>query len=169
MNILVIVANIIALFASLIMVYTGCLKDKKQILFYQIFQFILFIISYLILGGYTGVIVCSLGIIRNLLCYYKKLKIPYIILLSSLCVILTIKFNTFGLIGLLPLIGVVLYTCFMNTDNVVKFKLLIINAMILSGIYDIVVMSYTSAVFDILTAITNIVAIIKLKTHITQH
>ena len=163
--ILIIVANLIALVASLVMVYTGYLKDKKQILFYQIFQFILFIISYLILGGYTGVIICSLGIVRNLLCYYKKLKIPYIVLLSALCIILTIKFNTFGLIGILPLFGVVLYTCFMNTENIIKFKLLIINAMILSGIYDIVVMSYTSAFFDILTAIMNIFAIFQLCKH----
>ena len=162
----VLIANIIAFIASLILIYTGYLKDKKQILLFQIIQFILFIISYLLLGAFTGVILNFLGIIRNTLSYFKKLSKPFIFILSILSIIFTIKYNTFGLIGLLPLIGVILYTCFMNTENIIKFKLLIINALVLSTIYDIVVMSYSSAVFNIITIILSINAIYKIKTNL---
>ena len=162
----VLIANITAFIASLILIYTGYLKDKKQILLFQIIQFILFIISYLLLGAFTGVILNFLGIIRNTLSYFKKLSKPFIFILSILSIIFTIKYNTFGLIGLLPLIGVILYTCFMNTENIIKFKLLIINALVLSTIYDIVVMSYSSAVFNIITIILSINAIYKIKTNL---
>ena len=162
----VLIANIIAFIASLILIYTGYLKDKKQILLFQIIQFILFIISYLLLGAFTGVILNFLGIIRNTLSYFKKLSKPFIFILSILSIIFTIKYNTFGLIGLLPLIGVILYTCFMNTENIIKFKLLIINALVLSTIYDIVVMSYSSAIFNIITIILSINAIYKIKTNL---
>ena len=51
----------------------------------------------------------------------------------------------------------------MTTKDIVKFKLLIIFTLVLWIIYDLTIQSYTAAVFDILTIITNIVGIIKLK------
>ena len=46
-----IIGNIVALIASLIMVYSGYLKQKKKILYVQTIQIGLSVLSNIILGG----------------------------------------------------------------------------------------------------------------------
>ena len=69
----IIIANIIAFIASLLMVYTGIMKKKSAILFVQTIQMALFVLSNLILGGITGAIINAINCIRNILCYKDKL------------------------------------------------------------------------------------------------
>ena len=51
----------------------------------------------------------------------------------------------------------------MDIKNVIKFKILIIFTLIMWLIYDIFIKSYSSALFDFLNIITNIIAIYKIK------
>ena len=51
----------------------------------------------------------------------------------------------------------------MNIEDVIKFKLIIILSMIMWLIYDIYIISYTSAIFDFLHIIANIISIYKIK------
>ena len=69
---LLIIGNVVALIASLIMVYTGCIKSKQKILYAQNIQMGLLGISNLVLGGFSGAAINAVGIIRNILCYYNK-------------------------------------------------------------------------------------------------
>ena len=77
-----IIGNVVALLASLFMVYSGILKKKTQILIAQNIQIILLIISNIILGGISGAISNTAGLIRNLLYQKKCLKMPVKILLT---------------------------------------------------------------------------------------
>lgn len=67
-------ANGIFLIGSFLMVYAGILKNKKAVLLVQTIQIILFIIGNLLLGGITGAISNALGALRNILCYFDKLR-----------------------------------------------------------------------------------------------
>ena len=69
-----IIGNIVALIASLIMVYSGYLKQKKKILYVQTIQIGLSVLSNIILGGITGAIINAVSCIRNILCYKEKLS-----------------------------------------------------------------------------------------------
>ena len=71
--------------------------------------------------------------------------------------------HNLALIGLLPIISNVVYIVFMNIKDVIKFKYLIIFTMTMWLVYDIYIMSYTSAVFDLGTMIANIIAVIQIK------
>lgn len=51
----------------------------------------------------------------------------------------------------------------MNTKNVVKFKYLIIFTMMLWLCYDFYIKSYTSACFDFMCIITNLISIIQIN------
>ena len=51
----------------------------------------------------------------------------------------------------------------MNVNNVKKFKLLIAFTMLMWFIYDIVIKSYTSAIFDFMNIVANIVTIFQIK------
>ena len=159
----ILIANTIALIASLLMVYTGYIKKKEKILFFQTIQIGLSVISNLILGGITGAIINALGLIRNILCYKEKLNKIAQIILIILSILLGVYFNNLALIGLLPIISNVVYIVFMNIKDVIKFKYLIIFTMTMWLVYDIYIMSYTSAVFDLGTMIANVIAVIQIK------
>lgn len=158
-----IIGNIIALLASIVMVVVGYLKDKKKILITQTIQIGLFVISNLVLGGITGAIINVISGVRNILCYKEKLNKIAIIILIVISITFSFAFNNLGLIGLLPLASTVLYTLFMNTKDVIKFKVLILSTCVLWAIYDIFIKSYTSACFDIMTILTSIISMIQIK------
>lgn len=162
----IVVANIIALIASLFMVYSGILRNKKEILLIQTIQIGLSVASNIILGGITGAIINTLSFIRNLLCYKNKLGLKSKIILTFLAILLTLIFNNLGIIGLLPLISTIVYIWLMNIKNVMQFKILIMFTMLIWGIYDIYIKSYTSALFDFGNIIANAISIYQLRKNI---
>ena len=159
----IIIGNIVALIASLLMVYSGVIKQKKKILYVQTVQIGLSVISNIVLGGIVGAIINALSCVRNILCYKDKLGIKERIIITILALILSISFNNIGIIGILPLISTIVYLWLMNIKNVIKFKILIIFTMLLWFVYDIYIKSYSSAVFDFMNIIANIFSILKIK------
>ena len=159
----IIIGNIIALIASIIMVYSGYLKQKKKILYVQTIQIGLSVLSNIVLGGITGAIINAISYVRNILCYKEKLNNKSKIILIALATILSLCFNNLGTIGLLPLISTITYILLMNIKNVIKFKYLIIFTMILWFFYDLYIKSYTSACFDAMCIITNMGSIIQMN------
>ena len=155
--------NIVALIASLVMVYTGFIKSKQKILYAQSVQIGLLVVSNLVLGGYTGAAINAVGIVRNILCFYNKFGIKEKIFITILSVVLTVAFNNLGVIGYLPLIAIVVYTWLITIKDVVKFKLLIIFTLVLWAIYDFTVRSYTACAFDLFSIVTTVISIISIK------
>ena len=64
---------------------------------------------------------------------------------------------------MLPLISTVSYIWLMNIKDVRKFKLLIIFTMLMWIIDDVVIKSYTSAIFDFMNIVANIVTLFQIK------
>ena len=159
----IVIGNIIALIASLLMLYSGYIKKKQKILFVQTIQIGLSVLSNVVLGGISGAIINALSLLRNVLCYKEKLNKAWKLILIILSTILTLKFNNLGIIGLLPVVSMVVYTILIDLKNVIKFKYLILFTMTMWLIYDIYIMSYTAAIFDLGTIIANIIAVIQIK------
>ena len=159
----IIVGNIIALVASLLMVYSGLLKKAKDVIYVQSIQVTLFIASNLVLGGLSGAIVNALNLVRNIIFYNDKLTKIIKIILSILTITLCIYFNNLGIVGYLPMICAIIYLWLMDVPDPKKFKYLNIFTLILWIIYDLSILSFTSAAFDLATIITNIIALIKIS------
>ena len=159
----VLIANIIALIASVLMFLTGFLKKKGSILIVQTIQIGLSAVSNLILGGITGAIVNVISMIRNIFCYYGKLGILIKVVVTILTVSLCLLFNNFGIIGLLPVVSTVSYVWLMNIKDVRKFKYLLIFTLVLWGIYEFSIQSYTAAAFDVMTIVANIISLMGLS------
>lgn len=159
----VLIGNIVALMASILMAYIGLIKEKERVLYVQTIQMGLLVMSNLILSGITGAIMNFLGCIRNILCYKNKLKVKEKIILTFFAIMISILFNNMGILGILPIMATILYTFFMSTTNVVLLKILIISTTLLWLIYDIGICSYTSAIFDCISIITNAIGIFKIK------
>lgn len=163
MSFRIIIGNIIALIASLLMVYSGVIKQKKKILYVQIIQIGMLTISNIVLGGFVGAVVNAFNCLRNILYYNNKLSFLWKMIISIVSIVLSIKFNNLGVIGFLPLIAGLSYLWLMNIKDVVKFKVLIIFTLTLWGLYDFVIKSYSSMIFDLLTIITTSYSIYKLR------
>ena len=159
---MIIIANIIALIASILMVYSGILKDKKKILFFQSVHIALYVVSNALLKGISGVIINTLSFIRNILCYNNKLNFAVKIILTIIIIPVTIYFNNRGVFGLLPLVAALLFLWCMTVKDIKIFKLLIIITTLMWSIYDFYIQSYTSFMFDLLTIAANIISIIKI-------
>ena len=123
----------------------------------------LFVLSNIVLGGITGAIINALSCIRNILCYKNKLDLKAKIILILLSTILSLIFNNLGLIGLLPVISTVVYILLMNTKDVIKFKWLSIFTMLMWLVYDLFIKSYTSAIFDFMNIMANIISIMQIS------
>lgn len=159
----IVIGNIVAFIGCMLMVYTGLIKEKKKIIFVQTIQIGFLIASNLILGGITGAIINSISCVRNIICYKDRLGKKEKIILVAISTALSLYFNNLGIIGLLPLVSTISYTLLMDMKDVIKFKILIIFTLILWFIYDIFIMSYSSAAFDFLNILTNVIAIYQIK------
>lgn len=158
-----IIGNLVAFIASLILVYVGYIKDKKKILYMQTIQIGLFVVSNLILGGIAGAIINAISCIRNILCYKDKLGIKEKVIITILSAIFTVQFNNIGLFGYLPLVSTILYLWTMNTKDIIKFKKILIITLVLWFIYDATIKSYTSVIFDLASIVANYVSIKQIR------
>ena len=145
------------------MVYSGILKEKKKILYVQTVQIGLSVVSNIVLGGITGAIINAISMIRNIICYKEKLGTREKIIITILAVVLSLIFNNLGIIGILPVISTVTYVWLMNVKDVRKFKLLIAFTMLMWLIYDTVIKSYISAIFDFMNLIANVITVFQIR------
>lgn len=157
------IGNIVALIASILMVIGGYIKSKEKTLFVQTIQITLNTISCFVLGAISGSVVNLLSIPRNILAYKNKLTFPIklIILLSTTT--LSIYVNKNGIIGYLPIISTIIYILLMDKLKEDHFKMLIIFTLILWGIHDFMVKSYVSSIFDVISIITSFIAIYRIR------
>lgn len=154
-------ANIIALIGSLFMVVASYVKSDKLCIMLQSVQIFMFVISNILLKGITGVIINALSLVRNILTYKRKLTKLLKYSLLTLIVILSIIFNNLGIIGYLPLIGTVVFTIFIDNKDNFKFRLSLTFSVFMWLIYDVYIMSYSSAVFDFFSFVGGIVTLIR--------
>ena len=157
----IIIGNIFALIASIVMVIASYIKNKEKFLILQSIQ-ILFVLSNIVLGGISGAIVNALSVLRNLLCYKNKLTKTWIIIICLLMIVLSIIYNKNGLIGLLPIIASVMFTVTINTKNELALKVMVIISFTLWLIFDYTIKSYVSTLFDAIGIVAAFVATIQL-------
>ena len=158
----IVLGNIVALVASLVMVCAGIVKEKKKILQLQIIEIGLFIVSQLILNSIPGIIMNFISIIGNLLYYFDKLKKVQKIIITIVSITATLFINNLGWVGFLPMICVVTYLWLIDLKNIIHFKLLIVFVLTLWIIHDYTIQSYTSVLFDIATIVASFISIYKI-------
>lgn len=154
------IGNIISFVGCSLMVMIGLIKEKKKILATQCVQFSIQGIANFVLGGYTGFIANIVSIIRNLIFSRFKISVPLKMAFVALQLLLSASSLVGGgFIPWLPIIAVVLYTWYLDLENEVLLKLVMIVCQICWLIYDICIRNYVSTAFDIFTMISTTVGI----------
>ena len=113
----------------------------------------------LILGGITGAINNVLSCLRNLLCYKDKLNAYWKAALIAASILMTILFNTQGLLGVIPAAVCTVYILLMDTKDPIKFKLLVTLSFAPWVVYHLAIKAYVAAIFNVVTIITNAVTL----------
>lgn len=136
------------------------LNDRNKILISGIIATIISSISYLLLGAYTGMAMCFVAIIRNLLFSKNKKNILNLILIFLLTIISSvITFNSY--FCLFNIIATLIYTYALWQKNTKTYKLLGIFVNMLMIVYDIYIKSIFGIIFMSIAFISSIMGFYK--------
>lgn len=158
----VIIGNVIAFIAAVLMLISGYVKSKKVTLLIQTVEVFLDAVACFVLGAVSGGIVNLFSLVRNILAYLDKFTpVSKAIIILSVSV-LSIKFNSNGWVGYLPILSTIIYIVFVDKTDKEKFKILSILTMGLWVVHDFMIQAYVSVLFDLGTIITSSIAIYRI-------
>ncbi|MBE5820304.1 MAG: YgjV family protein [Clostridiales bacterium] len=155
-----IVSQLLVIIYYLIYSWTFHLKDSNKILIFGIIATIISSISYLLLNAYTGMAMCFVAIIRNLLFTKSKKSVFNLVLIFILILFASIfTFNNY--FSLFNIIATLLYTYALWQKNTKTYKLLgiIVNGLMI--IYNIYISSIFGVVLISIAFVNSIVGFIK--------
>ena len=155
-----IVSQLLVIIYYLIYSWTFHLKDSNKILIFGIIATIISSISYLLLNAYTGMAMCFVAIIRNLLFTKSKKSVFNLVLIFILILFASIfTFNNY--FSLFNIIATLLYTYALWQKNTKTYKLLgiIVNGLMI--VYDIYIGSIFGVVLISIAFVNSIVGFIK--------
>ena len=164
---MVILAQVLALFAILFWVISILLKNKKNILLMQVIANGIYGIEYLLLGAFSAASMNFLSFLRLLVYYFYtslNIKMPKWILFVFIALVLLFGIITYdGLISLLPIIITVLYTYAFWQNNLNVARIIYIVAAIIWIYYNYEVGAYVGIIGNTLEITTGLISLIKYR------
>ncbi len=160
---LVIIGNIFGLVGALMMVGLGFIHKRKYILVGQILQFVIMGVGNLVLGGVSGFISNIVGIVRNIFFLKYDMTNGWKSFFMIIQIIISAYFMYrmgFRWIELLPILATAVYTWLLDTKKESHLKIVLNCCQLMWLVYDIMILNYTAAVFDILTICSNFVGMV---------
>lgn len=160
---MLLLGNIAAFIGCILMVGIGLIKKKEHILTAQCFQFAFMGLGNLALGATAGVISNAVSIVRNLVFARVKNTTMLKVVFIAVQAVLTLLAGGTALIEWLPVTAVVVYTWCLDIKSDVGFKLVILGTQVLWTVYDLHYRNYVAFTFDILTMISTVIGIFRIK------
>lgn len=159
----VLLGNIVALIGAAIMVSTGFLKTKKQILTVQCFQFVVLSAierhSRRVHGHHRQ---RHRHRAQSLL-HEKRVHDAVEVVFIAAQLALLFAFNADGWFGLLPAAATCVYTWFLDLKDEVQLKIVIIVTLLCWAVYDFVFKNYVTFAFDFGAVVSNLIGIATLR------
>jgi len=155
----IVLGNGIFFLGAVILMLLGLVKTKRNILIAQILQEGFMGAGMLILGGISGFIADTIAIIRNLVCIRWKFTLLCKLIFIAAQVGLYAAVGSEGIYGWMPVMAMALFTWFLDSENVILLKVLIVVMQLMWLIYDISIQNYVGMVVDLVSAFTNLVGI----------
>lgn len=155
-----IISQILVIIYYLIYSGTFHLKDSNKILIFGIIATIISSISYVLLNAYTGMAMCFVAIIRNLLFQKNKRNTLGLYLIFILTLIASIfTFNSY--FCLFNIVATLIYTYALWQKNTKTYKLLgiIVNGLMI--VYNIYIKSIFGVILISIALISSIVGFLK--------
>lgn len=158
-----IIAQVLSLIGYTLMVITGYIKKEKKMLRTQDVQLLFIIAMGVLLNAFSGIIINTVQIIKNEIYLRGKLNKYTKACIVGLGIVMTLIFNNGGIAGWLPAVNLFIFTYFLGMGGAIGIKILIFITTCGWGVYDFSIKNYVGFIFDILTIISCIIGIIRLK------
>jgi len=110
-----------------------------------------------------GVIATFVSIIRNLVFFKCKPSVPLKLLFVVLSVVLSLGTVTLNPITWLPILATSLFTWVIDSEDIIKFKKVMIITVCMWFVYDAVHLNFISAAFDAFTVVSTGYSIWQIK------
>lgn len=156
------IGNILCFIAASIMMLMGMIKDRIKFIEAQSVMNIVYIAGYAFLKGTSGIIVNIVTLTRNIICLKWKMTTPIKLIFILGQVVIGLFMGTHGIIAWLPVISCSAFTWYMDCEDAVKLRCVIVVTQMLFILYDWSVKAYTGFIFDILATITNTISLVTL-------
>lgn len=157
-----IIGNALCLVASVIMLLIGLIKNKKRFLGAQCVMNVVFIAGNTVLGGYSGAVANAVTLIRNIVCIKYNLTKPLKLLFIALQVAITAFIGADGILAWLPVFANCVFTWFMDSEDMILLKAVVIVSQAMWLVYDFSIMNYATVLFDFGACVTNGIALFSL-------
>ena len=157
------IAQVLSLIGYTLMVITGYIKKEKKMLRTQDVQLLFIIAMGVLLNAFSGIIINTVQIIKYEIYLRGKLNKYTKAVIVGLGIVMTLTFNNGGIAGWLPAVNLFIFTYFLGMGGAIGIKILIFITTCGWGVYDFSIKNYVGFIFDILTIISCIIGIIRLK------
>lgn len=161
---LVFISQIIGFAAFLVFIISIQQKEKTKILFWQIVSFFGYVVQYLLINAYSGMVVYTINMLKSIVFYYatKKNKKDKIIPLLFICISLISGMGTYKeKYDLIPIINSILSIIFIWQSSIRRLRIGQIVICLLWIIYNVFVQAYVGVLTESLIIITTIIALIR--------
>lgn len=166
MDVLQIVTQSLGIVAVLLGFISYQLKNYKQLLFIHMLTCAVFSVHYSLLGAFPAAVLNGIGIIRDIVYYYKDKKFykPKLFPIMFAVIMFTLGiYSSNGIHSVLVIAGLVINTVCLSFKNVqnVRKSVLITCPMVL--IYDIMEHSYGGVIYESVAIVSAIIGIVKFR------
>ncbi len=159
----IIIANGIVFVGCTLLVAAGASKSSVRTVVLQTIQLILSATANFLLGGYTGVVLNLVSIIRNGVVLKNKYTMPVRIGFVLLMIISGLLTNNRGILGYGIILGNAVFTACLGLKKEEILKLALAFCIMWWALYDFVNKNYVGTIFDIATFISSIVGYFRIR------
>lgn len=158
-----IIAQVFGALALTILIISLQKNNKNKLLMYQSVSSLLYAFQYLFLNAYTGCFMNLICMIRNLIFHrYTKTRAPiYLLIITIILMIFFSSLSYTGIISLLPMIAVILYSIALWHGNLTVIRTTEIISCSLYILYNIKVLAITGLIATIIELVGAILAVYK--------
>ena len=161
---MIVLAHLFRVIGSIFGIISDRSNDKEKIFLYNGLCNLFCGIQYLFLNAMTGALSSFIAILRNVLFYKHKNKLPLYVLIIYFIILIALNYLSItSFLTFIPVLLVMMYSTALYIGNVLIIKLTVIITCLLEIIYDYHVGAYIGIFFCILDIILVTISIIKKK------
>ncbi|MDO5859633.1 MAG: YgjV family protein [Methanobrevibacter sp.] len=159
----IIIGNGISLIAGIFLLISCIVNDEKEAYKYQFLESFILTISSVFFLSWTGVTTMGIAATRNMMVYKDKLTFTWTVLFTVFAMVFGLMVNTMGIIGLLPIVGIVQLTiCNYYLKSIKAIKTSFIVNITIYIVYFFAIYDFASLIIQIITASIGLISLIKL-------
>ena len=159
----IIIGNGISLIAGVFLILSMWVNDEKEAYKHQFLNAFLLMISSVFFLSWTGVTTMGMAAARNAMVYKDRLTRNWTIFFIVISVVFGVLVNTMGIIGWLPIIGIVQLTLcnyYLKTIKLIKISFIVNSAIYI--VYFLAIFDISSACIETFTALVGVVSLVRL-------